>query len=423
MTPKAINARRRSKRRHIRCDESYPQCQNCTKHKVRCAFHDAGSHYEAQLQDTVPGLDTEPGTTVKPSRRWPAKVRAEVRQWRRTEVLPIPDFGDRIQVQPALYSDDELCYIYHAAKLNHQLMVIEAHHLTIMTVYAPSFFGIASKSRLVMNGLLALSASQVAFSSNCGFARHRAYQYQMLAIKDLQQALGTFSHDNADDVLAASMALLWLSEDMHSRSQISRGITAILKICHDWGFESDLFKLISNSWTGSANKPNKSSTVNNTYPHLARVFKFNVLQRITIEMQKLRASLQHRELMDENAKRLQLLIVLAQNLSSLDPSAPANEQFEHMRLLRDYALWIPVCGLLAGNDLPSALLINAYLYIMVIQVYRQFPRAYMLDVGGDMISLLEETLRRVAATGDYGASLADTQTLLSMMELPIHLGR
>jgi hypothetical protein len=51
-------------------------------------------------------------------------------------------------------------------------------------------------------------------ANGCQYARQRAYHYQMMAIKNLRHAVTHFSRHNADGALAASMALIWLSEDM-----------------------------------------------------------------------------------------------------------------------------------------------------------------------------------------------------------------
>ncbi|KAG9801586.1 hypothetical protein KCU63_g24987, partial [Aureobasidium melanogenum] len=50
------------KRRHIRCDETFPQCRNCTKHQVRCDYMDQ-QRPEADIQaprDQLP-LPSSPG--------------------------------------------------------------------------------------------------------------------------------------------------------------------------------------------------------------------------------------------------------------------------------------------------------------------------------------------------------------------------
>ncbi|KAM5384593.1 hypothetical protein ACJZ2D_001338 [Fusarium nematophilum] len=385
--------------------------QNCTKHNVRCSFHDVAAQCESPPEQPPSGIKAESPPVSKPTRRWPAKIRAEVRQWRRSGVLPILDDVPDIQVTPALYSDDELCYIYHLASLYHQLSTMDANKLTILTCYAPSFFRIGSKSRLVMNALLALSAYQIAFSNNCCFARHRSYQYQMMAIQDLRQALGSFNDDRADEVLAASIALLWLSEDMYvpnlnfgspahkrsqSRSQISNGISTVLEICRETGFKSDLYNLISKSWVNRHIASYSNPTSPTGDPSLS------VLHCIITQAQRFQTSLRYRDPFDENVNRLHLVIELAQDISNLDPFTPAVD--ERMRSLRDYALWVPVNGLLGGKDITSSLLVSVYLYLMVVQVYRQFPREALIEVGGDIVGMLEEMLRRVTASGTLDKS-------------------
>ncbi|KAF4989221.1 hypothetical protein FDECE_14786 [Fusarium decemcellulare] len=201
--------------------------RNCTKHQVRCAYQDNLAHYDASTPKKTPQDD---GVTLRADRlkaHWPAQLRAEVRQWRRTGVSPFAHLTPFVRFQTVIYSDDELCHLYHIRRLYYLLNIMDACKLTVFSHFVPGFFRIASRSRLAMNGLLALSASQIAFSSECSFARYRACHYQAMAIRDLRKALAVFSLENADEVLVGSLTLLWLSEDWNGWSQISQGISAV----------------------------------------------------------------------------------------------------------------------------------------------------------------------------------------------------
>ncbi|KAH6663144.1 hypothetical protein EV126DRAFT_513507 [Verticillium dahliae] len=66
------------KRRHIRCDENFPQCRNCTKHKIRCPYND------------MPAMEDRSTTPDKPDLMWTPSIVADIEQWQRTGIFPFP---------------------------------------------------------------------------------------------------------------------------------------------------------------------------------------------------------------------------------------------------------------------------------------------------------------------------------------------
>ncbi|KAF5669901.1 hypothetical protein FCIRC_9086 [Fusarium circinatum] len=238
-----------------------------------------------------------------------------------------------------------------------------------------------------MNGVLALSAYQVASVTHCQHARRKEYQYQMLAIQDLRRCLSNFRPEHADGALVASMALLWLCEDMSSRRQIAEGISAILQTCHRLGHQSGFYHMIAKAWRQTAHLHTTLKT---------GCGKPNGLRRIIVEMQKFKAFLKEQEPDDDTWRQLRLLIALAEDLIELEPSTPADKQFERIRLLRDYKLWLPL------NDLLTAL-----------YAQRQTSQAYMIDLGVDLPSLLDETLRQITPVNSYIGPLNNLKALVS----------
>ena len=80
-----------------------------------------------------------------------------------------------------------------------------------------------------MHALLALSATHLAWLTECPLAANMAYEHRGIALKGLQEAIGLFDRQNSDAVLAASLLLSWQASDWYGKPSKS----SVLKYLHD----------------------------------------------------------------------------------------------------------------------------------------------------------------------------------------------
>ncbi|KAM0396629.1 hypothetical protein ACHAQC_004133 [Fusarium culmorum] len=238
-----------------------------------------------------------------------------------------------------------------------------------------------------MNGVLALSAYQVASVTHCQHARRKEYQYQMLAIQDLRKCLANFSPEHADGALVASLSLLWLCEDI-------------------LGHRSGFYLMLAKAWQPAADRC--------TTP-ISEIEKSLMLQDLIIEMYRFQNILKEQDPEDDTWRKLRMLIALAQDLAKLDPSSSADKQFERVRMLRDYQLWLPLNDLLSGRDLSNTLMVNGYLYTLALYAQRHTSQAHMIDSTIDLRELLQNTLRQVRPSESYVEPLNNLKALAVSM--------
>ncbi|OBS16201.1 hypothetical protein FPOA_13117 [Fusarium poae] len=360
------------KRRHMRCDENFPQCRNCTKHKVTCPYQGIDSQgkplHRILRKNTLLGRFSE----SLPGRPWSPEMLANVRQWKRTGVMPKGGGCIRVTLKPQLYSQDDLCFVFQAASNQHKLITMGLSKLTVISSYLPSFLPIISSSRLAMNGFLALQRIRLRLKCIAGF-----------------------KEEHVGEALVASMVLLWLCEDVPTRKTFTNGILAILDTCQSIGHQPEFYHMIAHT----TSKPECG--------------KLNGLQYTIVEMKKFQKVLEEQQPEDDTMRQLQLLIALAEDLARLEPSTPADKQLELIQLLRSCNLWLPLNGLLSRRDHWSTLMINAYLYTVTLYASGQTSQASMIDQGVDLPSLLDETLQRIALIGSHAELLNNLTAIVS----------
>ena len=73
----------------------------------------------------------------------------------------------------------------------------------------------ASGHSFAMNSILAFSATHMAWITKSVETKNIAYHHRGIALKGLQEAIGKFSQENSDAVLAASILLSWQASDWY----------------------------------------------------------------------------------------------------------------------------------------------------------------------------------------------------------------
>ena len=76
-----------------------------------------------------------------------------------------------------------------------------------------SFLDAACGYSFALSSVLAFSATHMAWLTRSPETDNLAYHHRGIALKGLQEAIGNFSEENSDAVLAASILLSWQASD------------------------------------------------------------------------------------------------------------------------------------------------------------------------------------------------------------------
>ncbi|KAK2678231.1 Zn(2)-C6 fungal-type DNA-binding domain superfamily [Fusarium oxysporum f. sp. vasinfectum] len=389
------------KRRHIRCDENFPQCRNCTKHKIRCPYNDV----------QVP--DAERSTTPdKPDLMWTPQIEAAIAEWQTTGIFPLPSLGIYPAPMPHLYSVEDLRLIYHVATLYYQLATIDANNFTLWTRHIPTLIRIGATTPYVMHALLAFSAMHIAFLTDCPLVGSMAYEHRGIALKGLQEAIGSFSRETSDAILAASLVLSWQATDWRSWTQLMQGTSSVIDAMDPWKHESQFGDFIAESSTFPTAPPSPGKDHRPSQP---RPEDLEAYQRTLEQIQKVEAHLKYHK---EDTTQIQHLIGFLRGSRKISPTLSIAQQFERLQPLRKWLFWMPVGYLQNYHGSPNSLVIIAYLYTVALLMERLFPEIGAAYFGSLSISPVEEIARRLMSINVSGVG-SEMQTPLTLMEFPI----
>lgn len=391
------------KRRHIRCDENFPQCRNCTKHKIRCPYND------------IPLPDDRSATPDKPDLLWTPEIEATINQWQQTGIFPFPALNIYPAPNPQFLSTENLRLIHHVASISNQLRSIDADGFTLWTRQIPTIIQIGATEGYVMHSLLAFSAMHLAFLTDCPLVGNLAYEHRGIALKGLQEAIGTFSRETSDAILAASLVLSWQATDWRSWTQLMHGTRSVIEAMDPWKHESQFGAFIAETNTFPTAPPSPKPDHKPSQPGQE---DHDAFTRTLQQLQKVEAHLKANK---EDTAAVTQLVTFLKGARKVNPNFSAAQQFERLRPLRTWLFWLPVMYLQRTGGSPNALVIIAHYYTVALVMERLFPEIGAAYFGSLSIGPVEEIARRLFAVSAHPGGHMDrgSQTPLSLMEFPI----
>ncbi|KYG41605.1 hypothetical protein M433DRAFT_75509, partial [Acidomyces richmondensis BFW] len=272
------------------------------------------------------------------------------------------------------------------------------------------FLSIASSYPYVMHALLSFSANHLAWVSSSADTRNLSLQHGSIALRGLHEAIGNFSHANADAVLAASLLLLWQATDWQSWSSLRAGIQSVLSAMRSWKLESlftdfiaeeDLFAL-------SFRSHRRKSSV-------TAAERSNVLQTILYALQRLQGALGGHELELNWVKQL---LSYVQQLQNLHPAQTAEEQFNYLYQLRKWLFWVPISLLQRDEGQGPAIMTLAFFYATSIALEPLFPDLGPTFCSARALPPLEAILNVTNAMQTKHSADSSSAEIASLMQFP-----
>ncbi|KAJ5491331.1 hypothetical protein N7539_002898 [Penicillium diatomitis] len=392
---KSRNGCKTCKRRHIRCDETFPQWyahtsmdRNCTKHNCRCDYQDIPLPLPLPLDHaTIPQFDQD--------RVVLANVEAEVQRWHSMGSTP------HLELDAGSYSPHSSLSRLDSLLIHHILGLctdLDQRGLSDCTIWArilPSFLTLAMSNDFVLRAILSLSAAHFAFLTHNVEVAEYTRRSQSLALDGLQTALSTDrvarSQQDTESIVSALILLSW-----QELGFILRATPPI------WKQDSKVIHYAESREALS-------------YPNHPPSIHENLLQ-LDCALQALRLVQEQTLYHAVYARHLQNLIDLVQRLLQDLPYYETPEQFfNETRILRRRLLWFLPSLLREAELETSGLVILAQYYAVAATVDRLFPQAVDATFGTGSVVAIDEICRVLAtrmATSPQDLNLSLELTLL-----------
>ncbi|KAF2241196.1 hypothetical protein BU26DRAFT_182699 [Trematosphaeria pertusa] len=392
------------KKRHIRCDETFPQCRNCTKHQVRCDYMDSPT---AMIPES-------PKSPQQPNLLWTPEIDATIELWRQTGEFPFPELRVYPQPQWRIFPKTDLRLVHHLASISNEMFRNRTSKLTLWTDMMPKFLSLAASHPFVMHSILAFSASHLAWISQSSETRNLAFHHAGIALKGLHEGIANFTKVNSDAVLASSLLLAWQATDWRGWASLVTGTKTVIQAMQPWRHESMFADYIAEH----SPMPNKNfmNPISSPISQEARREHLNILSDIQSSLQRLQPylSLNRHE---QEGKWVDQLRGYIERLRTSGAAQTTEEQFGQLYALRKWLFWVPISLLAAKRMDATVLVVLAHFYATALALEPMFPDIGSVFCANLALGPLEEII--LIVQGYQNPSYDDrTQSVSYLIQFP-----
>ncbi|OJZ91228.1 hypothetical protein ASPFODRAFT_706977 [Aspergillus luchuensis CBS 106.47] len=317
------------------------------------------------------------------------------------------------RLKPSYLLNNSNCLISYLIALSESLERRGIKDWAIWTQKMPLFYTMASTDELVMSSLLTLSACLWATVEQKKEIQQIVFYFRCCAIRELQIAVSKFSKDNCDTILAATVLLLWASNERSSWITFWDGLqSALNSMPQAWKQESELAKFLeSNHYFQTLDLPSCSS-----YQFYNK--DLSDLTHTIVILQYIRGRIRH---IDKYYNPVNKLVNFLEGSHDEIHFLSPDQVFERVHSMREWLFWLPPTILQEGTGDTLGLAILAHFFAAGLVLYSLYPEAGCHDLGQLAVSPIEEIYSTVYTRSTRTPQDRDVQLAMSLVEWPRYI--
>ncbi|RDH26417.1 hypothetical protein BDQ94DRAFT_155558, partial [Aspergillus welwitschiae] len=278
---------------------------------------------------------------------------------------------------------------------------------TIWAQKLPLFYSMAGSDNLVMSSLLTLSASLLATIEPKVGIKQTYFYFRQTAIEQLRIASSKLSTENYDNVLAATILLLWADSERPSWIVLWTGLKSVFySMPQEWRHKSELANFLE---TKQYLRILESSSIVSC--HFNNKNLSGLADIITV-LQHIQGQVGH---MEKYHNQVNKLVKFLEEFLGDICSLSSDQAFQRMHILRQWLFWLPPAMLRGGIGDTLGLAVLAQFFAVGLNLHCLFPELGCHDLGSLAVDPIKEIDRTVRARNMAKPHDPDVQLAMYLM--------